>query len=53
MGDPVQGDVKGLLGLTALLVRPDGIVAWACEGEANAEEAVEAGSLWFAVRDGG
>ncbi|WP_027685750.1 FAD-dependent monooxygenase [Rhizobium leguminosarum] len=48
----VRGDVKDRLGLTALLVRPDGIVAWACEGEANPEDAVEAGSRWFAGCDG-
>jgi hypothetical protein len=49
----VEGEVKDRLGLTALLVRPDGIVAWACEGESNPEDAVEAGSRWFAVHDGG
>ncbi|WP_436279058.1 hypothetical protein [Rhizobium leguminosarum] len=41
-----------MLGLTALLVRPDGIVAWACEGEASPGDVAEAGSRWFAVRDG-
>ncbi|TBZ43131.1 FAD-dependent monooxygenase [Rhizobium leguminosarum] len=49
----VRGEVKDRLGMTALLVRPDGIVAWACEGEVNPEDAVEAGSRWFAVHDGG
>ncbi|WP_409518516.1 hypothetical protein [Rhizobium laguerreae] len=53
MGDQVhyvEGDVKDRLGLTALLVRPDEIVACACEGGANPKDAVEAGSRWFAVR---
>jgi 2-polyprenyl-6-methoxyphenol hydroxylase-like FAD-dependent oxidoreductase len=36
------------LGLSAVLIRPDGIVAWAAEGEANAQSAREAAARWFA-----
>lgn len=35
------------LGLSALLVRPDGVVAWAAEGTADAGEAADAASRWF------
>lgn len=35
------------LGLSALLVRPDGFVAWASDGEPDIEEATEAASKWF------
>jgi len=43
----VAGDVKDRLGLSAVLVRPDGFVAWAGEGNANCDEAAEAASRWF------
>lgn len=35
------------LGLGALLVRPDGIVAWAAEASPDADEAARAASKWF------
>lgn len=43
----VACDAKDRLGLTAVLVRPDGIVAWAGEGAANQEELTQAASRWF------
>jgi len=43
----VAGDAKDRLGLSAVLVRPDGVVAWAAEGAPNAEEAAQAVSRWF------
>jgi hypothetical protein len=45
----VASDAKDRLGLSAVLVRPDGFVAWAAAGEAaaNHEEAAEAASRWF------
>jgi hypothetical protein len=45
----VASDAKDRLGLSAVLVRPDGFVAWAGAGEAaaNHEEAAEAASRWF------
>ena len=39
------------MGLSALLVRPDGIVAWASDGNRNASEALEAAQLWFGEPD--
>jgi 2-polyprenyl-6-methoxyphenol hydroxylase-like FAD-dependent oxidoreductase len=45
----VEGDARDRLGLTAALVRPDGVVAWACEGEPDPAEAAKAASRWFAV----
>jgi 2-polyprenyl-6-methoxyphenol hydroxylase-like FAD-dependent oxidoreductase len=43
----VAGDAKDRLGLSAVLVRPDGFVAWACDAAPNHEEAAEAASQWF------
>ena len=43
----VASDVKDRLGLSAVLVRPDGFVAWAGEAEPNDEEAAQAASRWF------
>jgi hypothetical protein len=40
----VDGDAKNRLGLNAVLVRPDGFVAWASEGAPNHEEAAQAAS---------
>jgi hypothetical protein len=47
----VAGDAKDRLGLRAVLVRPDGFVAWAGEAAANHEEAVRAASRWFGEPD--
>ena len=35
------------LGFRALLVRPDGIVSWATEGEINVEEVKESLLRWY------
>ena len=35
------------MGLIALLVRPDGVVAWAGEQTADNEEASQAAARWF------
>jgi 2-polyprenyl-6-methoxyphenol hydroxylase-like FAD-dependent oxidoreductase len=43
----VASDVKDRLGLSAVLVRPDGFVAWASEADLNDEEAARAASRWF------
>ncbi len=43
----IAGDVKDRLGLSALLLRPDGFVAWAGEAVVNDEEASVAASRWF------
>ena len=43
----VAGDAKDRLGLSAVLVRPDGIVAWAGEATPDLEEAAQAASRWF------
>ncbi len=44
----VAGDAKARLGMSALLVRPDGVVAWVGEAEPDLEAAAEAVSRWFA-----
>jgi 2-polyprenyl-6-methoxyphenol hydroxylase-like FAD-dependent oxidoreductase len=43
----VASDTEDRLGLSAVLVRPDGVVAWAAEGESDPEKAAQAVSRWF------
>ena len=43
----VASDTKDRLGLSALLMRPDGFVAWAGEGVPDFGEAAQAASRWF------
>ncbi|PBB23397.1 MULTISPECIES: FAD-dependent monooxygenase [unclassified Mesorhizobium] len=43
----VAGDARERLGPSALLVRPDGFVAWAADGEPDLGEATQAASRWF------
>lgn len=45
--DHLAGEAKDTLGLDAVLVRPDGVVAWASEREPDATALVEAVSRWF------
>ncbi|WFP75169.1 FAD-dependent monooxygenase [Mesorhizobium sp. WSM4906] len=47
----VAGETRDRLGLTAVLVRPDGFAAWASEVAADDEEAFKAASLWFGNPD--
>jgi 2-polyprenyl-6-methoxyphenol hydroxylase-like FAD-dependent oxidoreductase len=44
----VSGVAKEQFGLNALLIRPDGIIAWACEGKPNEQSMRQAFALWFA-----
>jgi hypothetical protein len=43
----VGRDAKDRLGLCALLVRPDGFVAWASDTTPSSEEVTRAASRWF------
>jgi hypothetical protein len=43
----VASDVKDRLGLSAVLVRPDGFVAWVGEPILDLEDAAQAASRWF------
>jgi 2-polyprenyl-6-methoxyphenol hydroxylase-like FAD-dependent oxidoreductase len=45
--DYVDGKVKDTLGLTALIVRPDGIVAWVSEGTVDRNRAELVLTRWF------
>ncbi len=47
----VAGDARDRLGLNAVLVRPDGFVAWASEGAPNGEEAAQVALRWFGEPD--
>jgi 2-polyprenyl-6-methoxyphenol hydroxylase-like FAD-dependent oxidoreductase len=46
----VATDAKDRLGLTAVLVRPDGFVAWASDAPPSADEVARAADRWFARR---
>lgn len=46
----VASDAKDRLGLSALLVRPDGFVAWASDTTPRPEEVTRAATRWFASR---
>jgi 2-polyprenyl-6-methoxyphenol hydroxylase-like FAD-dependent oxidoreductase len=43
----ISGRAKEQLGLSAVLVRPDGIVAWASEGEPDIREVQKSVNRWF------
>lgn len=43
----VASDARDRLGLSTLLIRPDGFVAWAADAAPDLEEAVQAASHWF------
>jgi hypothetical protein len=49
----VDIDAKDRLGLIALLVRPDGFVAWASDAAPRPEEVTRAAARWFASREHG
>ncbi|WP_259069873.1 FAD-dependent monooxygenase [Mucilaginibacter sp. X4EP1] len=43
----VSGPAKDQLGLSAVLIRPDGIIAWATDGEVDEQAVKQAAALWF------
>jgi 2-polyprenyl-6-methoxyphenol hydroxylase-like FAD-dependent oxidoreductase len=49
----VANEAKDRLGLIALLVRPDGVVAWASEQAPDEEQASQAVARWFGEPDAG
>ncbi|HVI57133.1 MAG TPA: FAD-dependent monooxygenase [Luteibacter sp.] len=49
----VSGDAKRWPGARALLVRPDGIVAWATDSDAVAEDVARQVGRWFGEPEGG
>jgi 2-polyprenyl-6-methoxyphenol hydroxylase-like FAD-dependent oxidoreductase len=49
----VASGVKDRLGMSALLVRPDGVVAWASDAGPDHAEAAQAASRWFGEPDVG
>lgn len=48
----IAADVKDCLGLSALLVRPDGVVAWASEANPDHKEVEHAFGRWFGSKTG-
>ena len=49
----VAGGARDTLGLAALLVRPDGVVAWASDRRGDAQGLEAAASRWFGAPDPG
>lgn len=43
----IEGDASNRFGLSALVVRPDGIVAWASDCHGNGDDAAQAVARWF------
>jgi hypothetical protein len=43
----VSGKAKDQLGLSAVLIRPDGFIAWACDGVPNEQAMRQAIAVWF------
>lgn len=48
----VSGPAKEQLGLTAMLIRPDGIVAWACDNDPDCSELQTVAARWFVCDSG-
>ncbi|HWW24496.1 MAG TPA: FAD-dependent monooxygenase [Caulobacter sp.] len=48
--DYIAGEPENRLGLSAVLVRPDGVVAWASEAAGDDEGLLQAVSRWVGVR---
>ncbi len=47
----LSGRAKEQLGLSAVLIRPDGFVAWACDSEPKEQSIRQAAALWFARKE--
>ncbi|MBD1363788.1 hypothetical protein IDJ77_08190 [Mucilaginibacter sp. ZT4R22] len=47
----VSAGAKEQFGLSALMIRPDGIVAWVSEGGADCGELEKVAARWFAPND--
>ncbi|MCS3795672.1 FAD-dependent monooxygenase [Niastella sp. OAS944] len=43
----ISGSIKERLGITAALIRPDGIIAWATDKEPNCNDIRKAAGRWF------
>lgn len=48
----VSGNAKEQLGLSALLIRPDGIIAWASDNDPDRSELQKAAARWFVSNSG-
>ena len=45
----VSGPAKQQLGLSAILIRPDGIIAWASDNDPDCSEFQKAAARWFVL----
>jgi 2-polyprenyl-6-methoxyphenol hydroxylase-like FAD-dependent oxidoreductase len=48
----ISGSAKEQLGLSAALIRPDGIIAWACDKNPDCSELQKAADCWFVGNSG-
>lgn len=46
----ISGSVKDRLDLSVVLIRPDGIIAWAADNEPDYSELQKAAACWFAIQ---
>jgi 2-polyprenyl-6-methoxyphenol hydroxylase-like FAD-dependent oxidoreductase len=44
----ISGTAKDQLGVSALMIRPDGVIAWACNRDPDCTELKKAAGRWFA-----
>jgi hypothetical protein len=43
----ISGSVKDRLAISAVLIRPDGIIAWASDNDPDSSELQKAAARWF------
>jgi hypothetical protein len=48
----VSGGAKEQLGLSAVLIRPDGVIAWATDNDPDCSELRKAAARWFIGNSG-
>ncbi len=46
----ISGDAKDKLGVSAVLIRPDGIIAWAADNDMDCSELQKAATRWFTYK---
>ncbi|MES2279236.1 MAG: FAD-dependent monooxygenase [Bacteroidota bacterium] len=46
----ISGMAKEQLGLSAVLIRPDGIIAWACDNDPDCSKLQQAAARWFVIQ---
>jgi hypothetical protein len=50
--ESISGSAKDRLAVSAVLVRPDGIIAWASDNDPDCSELQKAAARWFVCNSG-